>query len=477
MNKDFKNINISDDLLKAITSLEYDSLTEIQSKVIPLGLEGHNILGSSSTGSGKTAAFLLPVLERTDWEENDANVLILAPSRELAVQIKREYDILGRYKKLTCVAVFGKQPFKEQEQRLKAKHQAIAGTPGRVLDHIKRGTIDTSTIRYLIIDEADELLNRGFRDEVLAIVKKLRNVKQSMLFSATLNPQVKKLATEILGDYRLVEAEDKEELNIEEILYTVKQQDKFKALLSVIFERKPKSMIIFVNSRDECDIVKERLEEQNVYALKIHGGMLQEDRLKAMDRFKNKEIAYLVATDVAARGIDVTDVDISLSYDFPVEKESFVHRKGRTGRNYKEGLAIYFISEYDEKYVREAANFIGTDLDDRRNIDLSFGKTEKDAFLAFQKELRQNRPEKKVIHKDIVKLYINGGRKKKIRPLDIAGTLNSIPGIEAEDIGIIDVQDNVTYVDILNGKGDIALQGLNERKIKGKELKVEKAKK
>lgn len=477
MSKEFKNINLDSEILKAVESLGFKELTEIQEKVGPLALAGENILGSSSTGSGKTLAFLMPIMERTRWEEAKASTLILAPSRELALQIKNEYDTLGRYKKLSCVAVFGKQPFQEQVKEMKNRHQAISGTPGRVLDHIKRGTIDTDAIQYLVIDEVDELLDRGFTDEVMDIVRHLKHVRQTMMFSATITENVRDLAMKITPDFKIVEAAKDDELNIEEVHYQLDVKDKWKALLSTIYGRKPKSMIIFVNTKDECDRIQQKLGDANIDALKIHGGMMQEDRLKAMERFKNKEIPYLVATDVASRGIDISDLDISLSYDFPVEKESYVHRKGRTGRNFKEGLAIYFITEYDARKVSEVEGYIGHSLGALKTIDYGPFKNEKDAFREFQKNLRRNRPSKVITHSDITKLYINAGKKKKIRPIDIVGTLNAIEGIEPEDIGIIKVMDMVSYIDIMNGKGELALKGLSERKIKGKSVRVEKAKK
>ena len=477
MSKEFKNINLDSEILKAVESRGFKELTEIQEKVGPLALAGENILGSSSTGSGKTLAFLMPILERTKWEEAKASTLILAPSRELALQIKNEYDILGRYKKLSCVAVFGKQPFQEQVKEMKNRHQAISGTPGRVLDHIKRGTIDTDAIQYLIIDEVDELLDRGFTDEVMDIVRHLKGVRQTMMFSATITEKVRELALKITPDFKIVEAAKDEELNIEEVHYQLDVKDKWKALLSIIYGRKPKSMIIFVNTKDECDRIEQKLGDANIDALKIHGGMMQEDRLKAMDRFKNKEIPYRVATDVASRVIDISDLYISLRYDFRVEKENYVHRKGRTGRNFKEGLAIYFITEYDARKVSEVEGYIGHSLGVLKSVDYGPFKNEKDAFREFQKNLRRNKPSKVVTHSDIMKLYINGGKKKKIRPIDIVGTLNSIEGIQPEDIGIIKVMDMVSYIDIMNGKGEIALKGLSERKIKGKSVRVEKAKK
>ncbi len=477
MNNKFNQLNVDQEILKAIENMGFKELTEIQEKAIPSAMRGENILGSSSTGSGKTLAFLIPVLEKTSWEESDANTLILAPSRELAVQIQNEYNVLGRYKRLSCVAVFGKQPFKDQALALKNKHQAISGTPGRVLDHLKRETISSEKITTLIIDEVDELLDRGFSDEVMAIVRKLPAVKQTMMFSATITDEVKNLARNISKDFTIIEASKDEELNIKELHYRVPAKDKWKALLSVIYGEKPEAMIIFVNTKDECDRLQNRLEENNIDALKIHGGMMQEDRLKAMEKFKNKEVPYLVATDVAARGIDISGLDISLSYDFPVEKESYVHRKGRTGRNFEEGLAIYFVSEYDDRKFSEVESFVGHSLGEITILDYSPSKTMKDDFREFQKGLRKNRKKKVSVHKDITRIYLNGGKKKKMRAIDFVGTLNAIEGIEPEDIGIIKIEDQGTYIDILNGKGALALDELSKRKIKGKSLRVEKAKK
>lgn len=474
---EFKDIKMDEEILRAVNTLGFLKLTEIQEKVAPLALAGENILGASSTGSGKTIAFLMPVLERTDWEEQKANTLILAPSRELAIQIKNEYDALGRYKKLRCVALYGKQPMKEQLLDMKSRYQAISGTPGRVLDHLKRGTIDRERIDTLIIDEVDELLDKGFHDEMMEIIGHLPSIKQTMMFSATITEEVKSLAESVAPRYKTIVATTDEELKITETHYKVEEKDKFKALLSLLYGRRPQGMIIFVNTKEQCGKLHKKLEEANVDALKIHGGMLQKDRELAMKRFKQKEVPYMVATDVAARGIDVSFLEISLSYDFPVEKESYVHRKGRVGRHFKEGQAIYFVTEYDERKVREVEDFVGYTFEEPLEMDYKPFREEKDAFREFQKNLRRSKPKKKSTHADITKLYINGGKKKKIRAIDIVGTLCSIEGISKEDIGIITVEDQGSYIDILNAKGTLALKGLQERKIKGKALKVELAKK
>ena len=474
---EFKDIKMDEEILRAVNTLGFLKLTEIQEKVAPLALAGENILGASSTGSGKTIAFLMPVLERTDWEEQKANTLILAPSRELAIQIKNEYDALGRYKKLRCAALYGKQPMKEQLLDMKSRYQAISGTPGRVLDHLKRGTIDRDRIDTLIIDEVDELLDKGFQDEMMEIIGHLPRIKQTMMFSATITEEVKSLAESVAPNYKTIVATTDEELKITETHYKVEEKDKFKALLSLLYGRKPQGMIIFVNTKEQCGKLHHKLEEANVDALKIHGGMLQKDRELAMKRFKQKEVPYMVATDVAARGIDVSFLEISLSYDFPVEKESYVHRKGRVGRHFKEGQAIYFVTEYDERKVREVEDFVGYTFEEPLEMDYKPFREQKDAFREFQKNLRRSRPKKKSTHEDITKIYINGGKKKKIRAIDIVGTLCSIEGISKEDIGIITVEDQGSYIDILNAKGTLALKGLQERKIKGKSLKVELAKK
>jgi superfamily II DNA/RNA helicase len=477
MRKEFKNIQMDEEIFKAVENLGYKELTEIQEKVIPVALAGKNILGASSTGSGKTLAFLMPMLEKTSWQEQKASTLILAPSRELAIQIKNEYDALGRYKKLSCVAVYGKQPMKEQLLAMKNRHQAISGTPGRVLDHLKRGTIKGEDITTLIIDEVDELLDRGFYEEMMDILSHLKGISQTMMFSATIREEVQALAEKIAPAYTLIRASKEEELNIKETHYKMEEKDKFKALLSIIYGQKPQGMIIFVNTKEACGRLQHELEKANVDALKIHGGMLQKDREIAMNRFKKKEVPYLVATDVAARGIDVSFLTVSLSYDFPVEKESYVHRKGRTGRHFREGEAIYFITERDERKVSEVEAYVGYGFGEPLEMDYRPFREEKDAFREFQKGLRKNRPKKKETHEDIMRLYVNGGKKKKIRAIDIVGTLHSIPGIETEDIGIITVAEMGSYIDILNGKGHKVLKELKERKIKGKTLKVERSRK
>ena len=474
---DFKKLAIGNDIIKGLTNLGFTEAKEVQKKVIPFMLSSKDIIVKSETGSGKTASFGIPLCENVEVEENKIQGIVLTPTRELALQVKEEISNIGRVKKVRCAAIFGKQPMKEQINELKQRVHIVAGTPGRVIDHIERGTINLENAKYLIIDEGDKMLNMGFIDQIEKVINALPKNRSIMLFSATMPEAVEKLCVKYMNNPEKVTVTTKvvNRERIEEVYYNVEDKDKFKALKRVIYGEVPNRGIVFCNTKDTVKNVIKLMINEGLSAKELHGDMEQKERLKIMEDFKNGDFQFLVATDIAARGIHVDDITHVINYDVPGEKEAYVHRIGRTGRQGKSGNAITFVSNYETKFLRSIEEYIG--------YTITHGTYAEDSKLREGKKLLKEKSSNlkksvkpKNINKDIVKIHLNGGKKKKIRPGDIAGALNSIEGITSEDVGIIEVQDGFSYVDILNKKGNTILNNYKELSIKGKKIKIQRAK-
>ncbi|MFD2617606.1 DEAD/DEAH box helicase [Terrilactibacillus laevilacticus] len=476
----FKEFSLSQEILQALSRLNYRQPTLVQAKVIPHILKSEDIIVKSQTGSGKTAAFGIPICELVDWEENKPQALILTPTRELATQIKDDLTNIGRFKRIKATAIYGKQPFEKQKNELKQKSHIVVGTPGRVFDHIKKGTLNLERINFFVIDEADEMLNKGFLDQVEAIIESLPKDRVTLLFSATVPESIKQLCHRYMNhpiDIG-IEQESVTTDKIEHKLYKVKGEEKFRLLKNSLIIENPNSCMIFCRTQENVNTVYQGLKRLNYPCQKIHGGLTQEERFRVMKEFKLGKFRYLVATDIAARGIDVDDISLVINYDIPLEKESYVHRIGRTGRAGKKGLAITFMTSRDEPILEEIQDYIGfklkkETLPTRQNVlkhQASFQKT-----ISETPKLKRDKSES--LNKDIMKLYFNGGKKKKLRAVDFVGTIAKLEGVTADDIGIITIQDTATYVDILNGKGPIVLNAMKETKVKGKQLKVYEARK
>lgn len=478
MTNSFQSFGISEEILNALSKLQYDNPTKVQQRVIPRALEGGDIIVKSQTGSGKTAAFGIPICEKIEIEDNKPQALVLTPTRELCVQVKEDISNIGRLKKVRCAAVYGKHPFSVQERELKQRVHVIVGTPGRTLDHLKRGTMNLDEIKYLVIDEADEMLNMGFMDEMEAILSKLPKDRVTMLFSATIPSEIESLCQKYINNPVKIEVnpESLTTERIEHIYYRVKENDKFKLLTNTIIVENPDSCIIFCRTKENVDTLTSKLQANGLPCKGLHGGMMQNERLDVMNSFKRGEFIYLVATDVAARGIDVESITHIINYDIPLEKESYVHRTGRTGRAQMEGKAISFVTPYEDKFLFEIEDYIGFEIPEAEEPGEE--EVEKAKATFFQKieagpKLKEDKSHE--LNKEITKIYINAGKKKKMRTGDIVGAITHIPGVKAEDIGIIDILDHISYIDILNGKGDIVLKALKTINMKGKPVRAERA--
>ncbi|MEB7773126.1 DEAD/DEAH box helicase [Kurthia gibsonii] len=467
-------------VLQAIEDLGYKKPTPIQEKVLPIVQSKQDVIAKSKTGSGKTAAFAIPLIEQMNWEENKPQVLVLVPTRELAVQVKEDFTNIGRYKRIKAVAVYGRQPIRFQMTALRQKTHVVVGTPGRIMDHIERGTLHLDQLTTLVIDEADELLHMGFIDQVEKIIKKLPTKRQTLLFSATYADEIKRLAEKYMKTPVFIEheAKEQEKTAIRQQRIQVKAEDKIRVLRDVTVVQNPDSCIIFCNTKEQVRSVCDQLEKAHYSVDMLHGGMTQDDRLAVMKDFRKGDFRYLVATDVAARGIDIEGISLVVQYDVPFEKESYVHRMGRTGRAGQQGTAILLSSPNEKRYVQEIEEYI------EKTIPVEKAPTTEEVAenqAAFEEKMN-TRPERKVMKSEqlnahITKLYFNGGKKKKIRAVDFVGTIAKIDGVTADDIGIITIEDTCSFVEILNGKGTLVLKEMQNRTVKNKKLKVHVAKK
>ncbi|MGD6967840.1 DEAD/DEAH box helicase [Rossellomorea vietnamensis] len=476
--KGFADYRVSDDIQRALAVLKYETPTEVQSKVIPAAMESQDLVVKAQTGSGKTASFGIPVSDLIEWEEKKPQALILTPTRELAVQVREDITNIGRFKRIKAVAVYGKEPFSKQREELKQKTHVVVGTPGRVMDHIERETLDLEKIKYLIIDEADEMLNRGFIDEVEAIINELPSDRVTMVFSATLPKDVENLCHKYMKNPLQIEIESTGVTadTIEHSLIEVKEEEKISLLKDITVVENPDSCLIFCRTKEHVDTVYSELDKAGYPCERLHGGLEQEDRFSVMEGFKLGNFRYLVATDVAARGIDIDNVTLVINYDVPMEKESYVHRTGRTGRAGNKGKAITFSTPYEAKFIKAIERYIGFELPEIEAPsypEVAAGKAAFEEKLSGRRVVRNNKTAR--INQDIMKLHFTGGKKKKIRAVDFVGTIAKIPGVTADDIGIITIHDQMSYVDILNGKGSLVLQAMEHETVKGKKLKVSKA--
>ncbi|MBS5307863.1 DEAD/DEAH box helicase [Clostridium tertium] len=475
----FENMNLSEEILKALKNLGFEKPSEVQQEVIPYILDKKDLVVKSQTGSGKTASFGIPLCELVNVEENKVKALILVPTRELAIQVKEDISNIGRLKKVRCAAIFGKQPFNEQIRELKQRVHIVCGTPGRVIDHIERGNLNTNDIDFVIIDEADKMLNMGFIDQIRDVLDKLPQSKNTALFSATIPKEIEGLYSNYMNNPAVLNIKSKvfNRDKISEKYLNVDREEKFKYLLKSLYAFTDESAIIFCNTKDSVRNLSSLLKKEKISVKELHGDMDQKDRLATMENFKNKEFKVLVATDVAARGIHINHITNVFNYEVPMEKESYVHRIGRSGRGDKKGLAISLVSKGERRFLNEIEEYINYSIEEANLPEYEEIIEGRKRFFESQKNDYNNKTNvKKNIHNEVTKIHITAGKKKKIRNIDIVGAFSNLEELTGEDIGIIDVQDGHSFVDILNGKGNLILKRYKEIKLKGKVAKLSKAK-
>ncbi len=456
MNEKFKELTLKQELLNNLDELGFDSMTPIQAKSLPIVLEGIDVIAQAKTGSGKTAAFGLGILNNLDVTNLNPQSLVLCPTRELAEQVAKELRKLARImKNVKVLTICGGVAEFHQERSLSHGAHIIVGTPGRVLSLLRKNVLILRVAKKFVLDEADRMLDMGFYDDMMEISDYLPKERQTLLFSATYPDEIKELGETILKDATEVKVDtEHEENNIKQLFYEVENhQDKNNALLKILGKFKPERLIVFCKTKQITDNVANFLNDNGIYAEGIHGDLMQNERTSVLTQFSNRSLSVLVATDVAARGLDIQDLEAVINYDLPTDPEVYVHRVGRTGRAGKTGMAFsLFIDKnsfrLDDIEVLinqkcEVADISALSLDDKYDLV----------------------PKMQT-------MYISGGKKNKLRPGDIVGALVGEAKLDFKDIGEISVLNIVSYVAIRAEVIDQAIDKLSSGKIKNRKFRV-----
>ena len=378
----FTTFGLSDPLVRGILATGYTAPTEIQSQAIPTAIKGRDVIGCAQTGTGKTAAFVLPILDRLSHEPvakmRVIRALVLTPTRELALQIEKAIRGYGRFVDIKTLAVYGGVSIKDQLNTLKRGIDIVIATPGRLIDHMGRGTIDLKHIEVLVLDEADRMLDMGFINDVKRIVSVLSRKRQTMLFSATISKEVKSLAAEMQKSPKMIQI-GRPRNPIETItqhIYPVRKEQKMDLLIHMLGGSQMYSVLVFSRTKRGADKINRRLKQAGVVSVAIHSGRTQGQRLLAMDGFKRGKYQVMVATDIAARGINIEGISHVINFDVPAYAEDYVHRIGRTGRATALGDAITFVSYDEQKYLRKIENFIGREFRSERYEGFAYTKSD-----------------------------------------------------------------------------------------------------
>jgi len=453
---DFASLNLHADLLKNLATLNYTHMTPIQAQSLPPILEGKDVIGQGQTGSGKTAAFGLGLLNKLDVKRFRIQTLVLCPTRELAEQVSKEIRRLARgIHNIKILTLCGGASFGPQIGSLEHGAHIIVGTPGRIEDHLRKGTLRLENVDTLILDEADRMLDMGFQESIENIIEQApKEQRQTLLFSATFPAQIKSIAKRIMQNPVMVKVESThDDSSIEQHFYSVKDDQRLNAVQLLLLHHRPESTVIFCNTKIETKEVAEGLAADGFDALAIHGDLEQVDRDQALLRFANKSASILVATDVAARGLDIDSLDAVFNYHIAHDPEQHLHRIGRTGRAGNKGIACSLISPQESFKVEVLEGYLGMTI----NAENLPNRSE----LNFEP-----------MQAPMATLRIDGGKKQKVRAGDILGALTGEHGLEGKDVGKIQLMDNWAYIAIKRELIKTALNRIANGKIKGRTFRV-----
>ncbi len=459
----FSSLKLSPHLLEVLKEVGFDQLTPIQAQSIPLLLEGKDLIGQSKTGSGKTAAFALPILEKLKTSsERKPQALVLCPTRELCTQVAREIRRLGRRSLgLRVLILAGGTPIFDQLKGLKHGAPIAVGTPGRILDHLKRGSLDLRQLSILVLDEADRMLDMGFQEDLKRILEKMPKERQTIFFSATFPHSIEAMSRAYQRNpIRItVAATETAVSDIAQQAYGVEVDAKLSVLLDLLEKHRPEMTLIFCNLKTTVAELAISLKQAKVSCACIHGDLEQHERDRIMAKFRNHSTRVLIASDVAARGLDIENLDLVVNFDLPAKPDVYIHRIGRTGRAGKSGLAISLCAPREIGKLEAIEAATGFKIE-RKRIGKSSHVREsikQDASHAAKMET----------------LYICGGRKNKLRPGDILGALTGeAGGLNASQIGKIEIFDRYSYVAVSREVAKIAMERLNQGRIKGHKFRV-----
>ncbi len=489
------NFNISNSIKRALEDMGFTQLTEIQQKAIPLILEGKDVIGKSQTGSGKTVAFGVPAINAIDPEMNKkyTQVLVLCPTRELAMQACGEIRKLTKFTHgIKTLAIYGGQPLGRQIPLLRQGCQIVVGTPGRVMDLIRRKALKLSNLKMIVLDEADEMLNMGFREDIETVLKAVPQERQTVLFSATMPKEIMDIVDQYQNEPQLVEVK-KSQMTVDTIkqYYIECPKGKKSEVLCKLLEIYNINLsIVFCNTKKMVDELTESLKEKGIAAEGLHGDMRQRERDKVMTAFRKGKATMLIATDVAARGIDVNNVDAVINFDIPTQTEYYVHRIGRTGRAGKQGLSFTLCQGKRQDVLIK--DIIRTTKSDIQPLEVEGFEVEKENGRRERKERRRekafskdkhskNKPDRRDktdrkkksednTNSDMYCMRLSIGRKQNVSPKQIVGAVAGESGIKGSEIGAIKIGDNHTTVEVPMKYKDVVVHSVNGTKIRGKKV-------
>ena len=523
----FEEMGLSEEIQKAVRYMGFEEASPIQAKAIPEMISGIDLIGQAQTGTGKTAAFGIPILEKVDPKLKKLQAIVLCPTRELAIQVADEIRNLSRYMHgIKVLPIYGGQDIVKQIRSLKSGTQIVIGTPGRVMDHMRRKTMKLDFVHTVVLDEADEMLNMGFREDIEFVLSGVPEERQTVLFSATMPKPIMEITKKFQNNAKVIKVTKKELTvpNIEQYYYDVKPKKKEEVLSRLLDIYSPRLSVVFCNTKKQVDLLVNALLGRGYFAAGLHGDMKQEQRDRVMQGFRTGKTEILVATDVAARGIDVDEVEAVFNYDLPQDDEYYVHRIGRTGRAGREGRAFSFVSGKEVYKLKEIQRYCKTKiyaqkvpslndvantkmeniLDDvervieQEDLDMMINAIEErvnnseftamDMAAAFLKiccgmtEDNKNTEENDWEFGDtgagedgMVRLFINIGKKQRVRPGDILGAIAGESGMDGKLIGTIDMYDKYTFVEVPREYAREVLNAMKNVKIKGKTVAVEPA--
>ncbi|TQQ84896.1 DEAD/DEAH box helicase [Peptacetobacter hominis] len=532
----FEDLQINENIKKAVAEMGFEEPSPIQAKSIPVILEGRDVIGQAQTGTGKTAAFSIPILEMVDSSDKSLQAIVLCPTRELAIQVSQEIRKLAKYMHgIKALPIYGGQPIERQIKALKGGVQIIIGTPGRTIDHIKRRTLKTENVKMVVLDEADEMLDMGFREDIETILENVPDERQTTFFSATMPKAILELTKKYQNNPEHIKVVRKELTveNIKQYYIETRSSNKIEVLSRLIDVYNPKLSVVFCNTKKGADELVGELQGRGYFADALHGDLKQVQRDIVMDKFRNGTIDILVATDVAARGIDVDDVECVFNFDLPQDEEYYVHRIGRTGRAGREGISFSFVYGRDirkmkdiERYTKSKLikhpiptvgdveekkvgaffsevkrvveegklskqiqwieNFCEEEETEYSVIDiaaallkLAMGEEEKEEIIEEKpkKSRKRGKTDETGAREGMVRLFINVGRKQRVQAKDILGAISGEAGISGKTIGTIDVYDKFTFVEVPKKKAKLVIEKMKNKKIKGNKLNIERANK
>jgi len=451
----FNQLPLSPAMQANLQQLGYLSMTPIQAASLPLALAGHDLIAQAKTGSGKTAAFGLPLLTKLNPRRFAVQALVLCPTRELADQVTQEIRRLARGEEnIKILTLCGGATMRPQMSSLEHGAHIVVGTPGRIMDHLERGSLNLEALNTLVLDEADRMLDMGFFDDIAKVARACPKERQTLLFSATYPEGIAKLSRQFLRNPQEVQLlEQHEASKIRQRFYEVKNEQRLPAVALLLNHFRPVSTIAFCNTKQQCRELLDLLRKQGIHALTLHGELEQRERDQVLVQFANRSCSVLVATDVAARGLDIDQLEAVINVDVAFEPEVHIHRIGRTGRVDQEGWALSLASGNEMERVQNIEKLQGSEAEWHPLSELKHAAGD-------------------VLEPPMVTLQILGGRKEKIRAGDVLGALTNDAGFTREQIGKINVTEFSTYVAVERKIAREALRKLNDGKVKGKRVKV-----